>query len=42
MEQFLNFNGADGTNFSFDVEAIVDGEVKVSIAENSCTGVSFR
>jgi hypothetical protein len=34
-----NFNGADGTNFSFDVEAIVDGEVKVSIAENSCTGV---
>ena len=34
-----NFNGADGTNFSFEVEAIVDGEVKVSIAENSCTGV---
>ena len=34
-----NFNDADGTNFSFDVEAIVDGEVKVSIAENSCTGV---
>ena len=34
-----NFKGADGTNFSFDVEAIVDGEVKVSIAENSCTGV---
>ena len=35
-----NFNGADGTNFSFDVEAIVDGEVKVSIAENSCIGVT--
>lgn len=35
-----NFNGADGTNFSFDVEAIVDGEVKVSIAENSCVGVT--
>ena len=34
-----NFNDADGTNFSFEVEAIVDGEVKVSIAENSCTGV---
>ena len=34
-----NFNDADGTNFSFDVEAIVDGEVKVSIAEQSCTGV---
>ena len=34
-----NFNGADGSNFSFEVEAIVDGEVKVSIAENSCTGV---
>ena len=34
-----NFNGADGTNFSFEVEAIVDGEVKVSITENSCTGV---
>ena len=34
-----NFNGANGTNFSFEVEAIVDGEVKVSIAENSCTGV---
>ena len=34
-----NFNGADGTNFSFEVEAIVDGEVKVSIAEKSCTGV---
>ena len=34
-----NFNGSDGTNFSFEVEAIVDGEVKVSIAENSCTGV---
>ena len=34
-----NFNGADGTNFSFDVEAIVDGEVKVSISEQSCTGV---
>jgi hypothetical protein len=36
----INFNGADGTNFSFDVEAITDGEVKVSIAENSCTGVN--
>ena len=35
-----NFNDADGTNFSFDVEAIVDGEVKVSIAENSCIGVT--
>ena len=35
-----NFNDADGTNFSFDVEAITDGEVKVSIAENSCTGVN--
>ena len=34
-----NFNDADGSSFSFDVEAIVDGEVKVSIAENSCTGV---
>ena len=34
-----NFNGSDGTNFSFDVEAIVDGEVKVSIAANSCVGV---
>ena len=34
-----NFNDADGTNFSFDVEAIVDGEVKVSIAANSCVGV---
>ena len=33
------FNDADGTNFSFDVEAIVDGEVKVSIAANSCVGV---
>jgi len=36
----INFNDADGTNFSFDVEAIVDGEVKVSIAENSCIGVT--
>ena len=34
-----NFNDFDGTNFSFDVEAIVDGEVKVSIAANSCVGV---
>ena len=34
-----NFNDSDGTNFSFDVEAIVDGEVKVSIAANSCVGV---
>ena len=34
-----NFNDFDGTNFSFDVEAIVDGEVKVAIAANSCVGV---
>ena len=34
-----NFNDFDGTNFSFDVEAISDGEVKVSIAANSCVGV---
>tara|TARA_B100001175_G_scaffold258907_1_gene227496 strand:+ start:4003 stop:6558 length:2556 start_codon:yes stop_codon:yes gene_type:complete len=33
------FNDADGTNFSFDVEAITDGEVKVSIEANSCVGV---
>ena len=33
-----SFNGGDGTTFSFDVEAIVDGEVKVSIAEGSVTG----
>ena len=33
-----SFNGGDGTTFSFDVEAIVDGEVKVSVAEGSVTG----
>ena len=33
-----NFNGGDGTTFSFDIEAIVDGEVKVSISEGSVTG----
>ena len=32
-----NFNGGDGTTFSFDIEAIVDGEVKVSISEGSVT-----
>ena len=33
-----SFNGGDGTNYSFDIEAVVDGEVKVSIAEDSVTG----
>ena len=33
-----SFNGGNGTTFSFDIEAIVDGEVKVSIAEGSVTG----
>jgi len=32
------FNGGNGTSYSFDVEAVVDGEVKVSIAEGSVTG----
>jgi hypothetical protein len=35
-----NFNSGDGTNFSFDVEAVVDGEVKVFIPQSSCTGIS--
>ena len=35
----VNFNSADGTNYSFDVQAIVDGEVEVSIARESCVGV---
>jgi hypothetical protein len=36
----FSFNGGDGTTYSFDVEAVQDGEVKVKIAANSCTGVS--
>ena len=35
-----SFNGGDGVAYSFDVQAILDGEVKVSIAPNSCTGVA--
>lgn len=34
-----NFNGGDGITYSFDIEAIQDGDVKISIAPNSCTGV---
>jgi hypothetical protein len=34
-----SFNSGDGINFSFDVQAIVDGEVEVSIARDSCIGV---
>ena len=36
----VNFNSGDGINFSFDVQAIVDGDVEVSIARNSCIGVN--
>ena len=35
----VNFNSGDGTTYSFDVQAIVDGEVEVSIARDSCVGV---
>ena len=35
----VNFNSGDGINYSFDVQAIVDGEVEVSIARDSCVGV---
>ena len=35
----VNFNAGDGTTYSFDVQAIVDGEVEVSIARDSCVGV---
>mgnify|MGYP003320677599 CR=1 FL=1 len=35
----VNFNSGDGVNYSFDVQAIVDGEVEVSIARDSCVGV---
>ena len=35
----VNFNSGDGQNYSFDVQAIVDGEVEVSIARESCVGV---
>ena len=35
-----NFNGGDGTTYSFDIQAVQDGEVRVSIAPNSCTGVA--
>ena len=35
----INFNSGDGQNYSFDVQAIVDGEVEVSIARESCVGV---
>ena len=35
----VNFNSGDGTNYSFDVQAIADGEVEVSIARESCVGV---
>ena len=35
-----NFNGGDGTTYSFDVIATVDGEVTVDIAENSCVGTT--
>ncbi len=35
-----NFNGGNGTSFSFDIDAIVDGEVKVSIPEGSVVGSS--
>ena len=35
----VNFNSGDGVNYSFDVQAIEDGEVEVSIARDSCVGV---
>ena len=35
----VNFNSGDGSTYSFDVQAIVDGEVEVSIARDSCVGV---
>ena len=35
----VNFNSGDGQNYSFDVQAIIDGEVEVSIARESCIGV---
>ena len=35
----VSFNGGDGSTFSFEIEAINDGEVKVSVSSNSCTGV---
>ena len=35
-----NFNGGDGTTYSFDVVAAADGEVTVDIAENSCVGAT--
>ncbi len=35
----VNFNSGDGQNYSFDVQAIEDGEVEVSIARDSCVGV---
>jgi len=35
-----NFNGGDGTTYSFDVAAAADGEVTVDIIENSCVGAT--
>ena len=35
----VNFNSGDGVNYSFDVQAIEDGEVEVSVARDSCVGV---
>ena len=35
-----NFNGGDGTTYSFDVVAAADGEVTVDIEENSCVGAT--
>ncbi|GIS42436.1 MAG: hypothetical protein Ct9H90mP15_04760 [Candidatus Neomarinimicrobiota bacterium] len=37
-----NFNGGDGTTFSFDIEAIVDGEVKVSISEGRSQAIHLE
>nr|MBC8225510.1 T9SS type A sorting domain-containing protein [Gammaproteobacteria bacterium] len=35
-----NFNGGDGSTYSFDVAAAADGEVTVDIIENSCVGAT--
>jgi len=36
----VNFNAGDGSTYSFDVQAIVDGEVEISIGRDSCVGVN--